>query len=235
MTALVSPGPPGLGSIRLSRVHFPVTALGPGTRLGIWVQGCTLGCPGCMSRDTWDAAGGRSVPISEVATLWRAARDQGATGVTVSGGEPAEQAGELAVLLGQIRCRDEELAADRPGAWPPLDILVFSGLDETPFRARCAGLAGCADAAVLGPFDITRPTDLVWRGSGNQRLVPLTPLGAERYGPYLDATTDSPAMQFVVDADRIWTIGVPRIGDLPALERRLRAHGITAGGVSWRP
>ena len=49
-------------------------------------------------------------------------------------------------------------------------------------------------------FDVTRPTDLVWRGSGNQRLVTFTALGAERYAPYLEAATAAPAMQFVVDA-----------------------------------
>lgn len=220
--------------IRLSRVHFPVTALGPGIRLGIWVQGCRLACPGCMSRDTWDAAGGRSVQVSDVADLWRTARDQGATGVTISGGEPAEQAEEVTRLVRQIRRHDEQLI--RSGSVSqPADVLVFSGLDEAPFRDRCPDLAACADAAVLGPFDITRPTDLVWRGSGNQRLVPLTALGTERFGPFLDAVTDAPAMQFVVEPDRIWTIGVPRIGDLPALERRLRSHGIETGGVSWRP
>src|SRR5882724_6942802 len=137
MTAAAPPGPARPGSMRLSRVYFPVRALGPGTRLGIWVQGCTLGCPGCMSRDTWDVAGGRVVLVSEVVALWRAAREQGATGVTVSGGEPAEQAGEVAELIRQIRRCDDELAAEHPGAWPPLDVLVFSGLDEAPFRHRC--------------------------------------------------------------------------------------------------
>ena len=63
----------------------------------------------------------------------------------------------------------------------------------------------------------------------------FTTLGAERYAPYLEAAAESPAMQFIVDADRIWTIGIPRIGDLPALERRLRDHGVELGRVSWRP
>jgi anaerobic ribonucleoside-triphosphate reductase activating protein len=230
-------------SIRLSRVHFPVTVLGPGTRLGIWVQGCHLACPGCMSRDTWDADGGSSESITGLAGVWRKVRDQGATGLTVSGGEPAEQAGEVAELVHQIRQVDAELTHhgrpqdSRAGAQrrAPLDVLVFSGLDEEQFRAACPALAECADAAILGPFDITQPTDLVWRGSGNQRLVTFTALGTERYAQYLDAATASPAMQFVVDPDRIWTIGIPRIGDLPALERRLREHGVEAGGVSWRP
>ena len=231
-------GSPRHDSIRLSRVHFPVTALGPGTRLGIWVQGCHIGCPGCMSRDTWDAGGGSRESLGDLASLWRRARDQGATGLTISGGEPAEQAGQVADLVRRIRQADAGLTLDartRAEPWAAFDVLVFSGLDEAEFRAACPALTACADAAVLGPFDITRPTDLIWRGSANQCLVTFTALGAERYGPFLEASTASPAMQYVVDADRIWTIGIPRIGDLTALERRLRQHGIAVGGVSWRP
>lgn len=218
-------------TIRLSRVLFPVTALGPGLRLGIWVQGCSLACPGCMSRDTWDPAAGTPVVLDDVVAAWREARAAGAIGVTLSGGEPAEQPDQAAELVRRIRHADARSGTSAP----PLDILVFTGLDETDFAAAAPGLAAVADAAVVGRFDITRPTDLVWRGSGNQRLVILTPLGAERYAPHLDEVTATPAIQFSVAGDRIWTIGVPRIGDLPALERRLREHGIESGGVSWRP
>lgn len=226
---MTGPGGGRSASIQLSRMHFPVTALGPGTRLGVWVQGCRLACPGCMSRDTWDPGGGSRASLDDLVAAWRTAREHGATGLTVSGGEPAEQAGEVAELVRRIR---------RADAGPNLDlfdVLVFSGLTEHEFRAACPALAECADAAMLGRFDITRPTDLIWRGSANQHLVTFTALGAERYAPYLTARTALPAMQFVVDTDRIWTIGIPRVGDLTALERRLRSHGLEVGRASWRP
>ena len=41
--------------IAVNRLHWPVTVLGPGHRVGIWMQGCSIGCPGCVSRDTWPA------------------------------------------------------------------------------------------------------------------------------------------------------------------------------------
>lgn len=230
-------------ALRVSRIHFPVTALGPGPRLGLWVQGCHLACPGCMSRDTWDPYGGDAAAIDDLVAIWRDVRQQGATGLTISGGEPAEQAGQVAELVRRIRDSDAELASaqalpgqqNETGAPEPADVLIFSGLDEDQFLTTCPTLAGYADAAMLGRFDITRPTDLVWRGSANQRLVTFTALGAERYAGYQEATTAAPAMQFLVEEGRIWTIGVPRIGDLPALERSLRAQGIEMGGVSWRP
>ena len=231
------------GALRVSRVHFPVTALGPGTRLGLWVQGCHLACPGCMSRDTWDANGGTSAAIGDLVAVWREVRRQGATGLTISGGEPAEQADEIAELVARIKDADAALWRGQPppdgraspGPLVPMDALIFSGLDEGEFHARCPALADCADAAMLGRFEITQPTELIWRGSGNQQLVTFTALGEERYARFREATTTAPAMQFVVGADRIWTIGIPRIGDLPALERSLRQHGVEVGGVSWRP
>ena len=40
---------------RASRVN------GPGLRAVVWVQGCTIGCHGCESRDTWDPSGGGDI------------------------------------------------------------------------------------------------------------------------------------------------------------------------------
>ena len=58
--------------IRVNRVARPVTVLGPGRRLGLWVQGCSIRCPGCASEDTWDPAAGRDL---EVAALARSLAD----------------------------------------------------------------------------------------------------------------------------------------------------------------
>jgi organic radical activating enzyme len=78
--------------LRVSRIHVPVTALGPGRRVGIWVQGCSIGCAGCMSQDTWDPAGGEPVPVSRILS-WLAGLPGTVTGLTVSGGEPFQQCG----------------------------------------------------------------------------------------------------------------------------------------------
>ena len=52
--------------MRLSRLHHPVTTLGPGRRAGIWFQGCTIRCPGCMSVDTWPRRPERNVTVTSV-------------------------------------------------------------------------------------------------------------------------------------------------------------------------
>ena len=104
--------------IRVAKVHVPVTALGPGRRVGIWLQGCSIGCRECVSQDTWPVAGvATSVHalLSEVVTALRS--DVTLTGVTISGGEPLEQADAVAELCAGLRSSG---ATD-------VDILLYTG------------------------------------------------------------------------------------------------------------
>ncbi|MCO6722975.1 radical SAM protein, partial [Streptomyces sp. Vc714c-19] len=55
--------------VRIGGTHFPLETLGPGRRRGVWVQGCSLACAGCMSRHTWDARGGTRVSVSALREL----------------------------------------------------------------------------------------------------------------------------------------------------------------------
>ena len=84
-------------SINLNRLHFPVTTLGYGQRVAIWMQGCSLHCPGCVSRDTWEHGQGQLEFTALTTTLesWLPQAD----GLTVSGGEPFEQPLALIRLL----------------------------------------------------------------------------------------------------------------------------------------
>ncbi|MDF5757495.1 4Fe-4S single cluster domain-containing protein [Spongiactinospora sp. TRM90649] len=213
--------------LRIRRAHFPVTALGPGTRLGIWVQGCSLACRGCMSRDTWDPNGGRAVRASALAGLWRDALAAGAEGLTVSGGEPLQQPALASFLTRAAAVRDERA----PGA----DILLYTGYEpEELDEDRWSLLAG-ADTVVTGRYVASRPTRLLWRGSANQRMIPLTPLGRDRYAPYLAATADHPPVQVDLDRDGdLLVIGVPPPGTLSRLEHALRAQGTRLRSPSWR-
>ncbi|QKV74891.1 4Fe-4S single cluster domain-containing protein [Amycolatopsis sp. Hca4] len=212
--------------LRISRLHYPVTALGPGRRIGIWTQGCTIACPGCVARDTWPATAQQEVEVSAL-LAWCASLDPASVdGITISGGEPSEQPEALTKLVEGL---DEFRQAHD---W---DILCYTGTEYDVFKKRCPEVPALVDAIMTGPYRAGEPTDLVWRGSANQQLVPTTERGRVRYGPWLDAVTEHPALQVQVDDDRIWMIGVPRRGDLARLRRALDNQGIRLEEASWRP
>ncbi|MEU1177239.1 4Fe-4S single cluster domain-containing protein [Streptomyces sp. NPDC005820] len=216
-------------AVRVADGYFPVETLGPGRRLALWFQGCALACPGCMSRHTWDPAGGRDATVGELLRLWATALERGAEGLTVSGGEPLAQPVALAALL-----RGAGLLRERAGG--TADLLVYTGHepDEVPGKVWEA-LAG-ADAVVTGRFRVAEPTDLVWRGSANQRLVPRTPLGARRYGPHLArAYPPGPRVSLRADGTGTRVYGVPARGELRRLERHLATSGLRLTNPSWRP
>ncbi|MFD6323041.1 4Fe-4S single cluster domain-containing protein [Streptomyces sp. NPDC058442] len=219
---------------RISSTHFPLGTLGPGQRLGIWFQGCALACPGCMSRHTWAPEGGTAEDVSGLLRMWEEALGRGAEGLTVSGGEPLDQAEALTELLvGAARIRDRA-AGGADGA----DLLVYTGYEPDELTAaRRRALRG-ADAVITGRFRVERPTRLVWRGSANQRLRPLTPRGETRYAPHLERESTGGRLQAVVEPGPPAGVrfhGVPLRGELRAVEQGLREAGVTLRGPSWRP
>jgi len=213
--------------LRVSRAHFPVTSLGPGTRLVVWLQGCPLACRGCMSLDTWDPAGGTGISEARLLRLWRDALAAGATGLTISGGEPLAQAAPLTAFL--------QSARTCPTDGPEPDILLYTGYELAELDEEGHAAVAAADAVITGRYEAGQPTRLIWRGSANQRLVPGTPLGAARYAEYLELVPDRAPVQIGVDGERLWVIGVPAPGALPRMERTLRTQGIRFQEAAWRP
>lgn len=209
----------------LAKAHYPVTTLGPGRRAGIWTQGCTIGCPGCLSRDTWPADPRSAIPVATVLGWLRSLGR--VDGVTISGGEPFQQPAALRELLRGIR------------AWAPpgVDVLVYSGYAASRLRRSFGDLLELCDAIVAGPY-IERLNEAIgglrWRGSTNQRIIATSVLGKERYRD-AERGDSTPHIQVSVEDDRILYIGIPRRGDMERLTERLTLSGVHAGEVSWRP
>jgi anaerobic ribonucleoside-triphosphate reductase activating protein len=206
--------------LNLARIHYPVTVLGPGRRIGVWFQGCTIGCSGCMSRDTWDPDAGDSIDTSRLCQLiLDAAAAERLDGVTLSGGEPFQQPVALRELLVALRDR-----------WPAVDVLAYSGYPLARLQREHPGILRLLDAVIAEPFMRGRATDLPWRGSANQSLTLLSPAAVGRYE---DATASPRRLQVGADDESLWVVGIPRRGDLERMRRTLADKGLTLEGVSW--
>lgn len=216
-------------SIALNKAHFPVTVLGPGRRVGLWTQGCGIGCKGCISQDTWASDESRRVDIDALLAWCRAACDDRLDGITVSGGEPFDQPEALLALL-------EALHAWRAELHEPFDILCYSGYPLRRLEAQHGGILALLDALVPEPFVQSLPLGGRWRGSSNQPLVPLSALGRARYGPYVDAPAGDAAkrLQVSVEPRRIWYIGIPDRDDMARVERACAERGLVFVRSSWR-
>lgn len=213
--------------IRVSKAHFPVTVLGPGRRIGIWLQGCSIGCRGCLSMDTWDPAGGAETTIDELLDWCRAVSSKGSfNGVTISGGEPFEQAEALGYLLRALVSWRDEAGLD-------FDILCYSGLPLKRLGREHAPLLNLIDLLCPEPYVEKLSTPVTWRGSSNQPLVAVSERGRRIAAV---AASAAPAKRFQVDVSsgRVWFIGIPHRDDMARLEQLAAARGLELTGVSWR-
>ena len=151
----ISPRP----TLRLHAVLPLTLANGPGRRFGVWVQGCRLGCPGCFNPETHDPSGGYPVEVRDLLRQIASAGGE-VEGVTVSGGEPLEQAGALRAFLSALK------------AETGLSVVLFSGFTREEIEARPDGPAILArtDVLVAGPFEAARRLGRGLRGSDNQAV-----------------------------------------------------------------
>ena len=199
----------------ISRVHYPIHSLGPGSRLGIWFQGCSIRCKGCISTDTWDEA----VADIEIKDLidrirpWLIACE----GITISGGEPFNQPEGLIGLVKAIKKIRN------------IDILVYSGHPFERIASVLEDMEGLVDVVISDPFLVSEKQTLALRGSDNQRMTLLTPLGQERFGgtDRLRNTEDDRLDLMMDENGSAWMAGIPKRGDLTRLKDLLNAEGHT--------
>ena len=200
--------------IGLNRVHFPVTALGPGRRIGIWLQGCSIRCPGCMSLDTWSPAQTK-IAVADVLDrilAWLPDAD----GITISGGEPFDQPHALLALLSGLRTA-------QCGS-----ILVYSGYPLRTLTERHPAVLALIDVLISEPFDAACDEPVLLRGSSNQKVTCLTGRGIEMWQAAVSGGEVAPAIDVVVGDDgELWLAGIPRPGDLDRLSRALARNGMS--------
>jgi anaerobic ribonucleoside-triphosphate reductase activating protein len=202
-------------NLYISRFHYPVTTLGFGRRVGIWFQGCSIRCPGCISRDTWEFAKGQTSIGAVVESVAPWLKD--ADGLTISGGEPFDQPEALIALLDNLK------------PFTTGDILVYSGYSWEKIRAllpQCPQI----DVLISDPFIESAPHTRKLRGSDNQTMHLLTELAEVRYGQLRDATRDESdkALDLFFDSKGdAWMVGIPSRNALREIGATLKVAGFT--------
>jgi len=144
------------------------TALGPGLRAVIWLQGCHLRCAGCVSPGYQPVKAASLVTVKDLAAL--IANQQAINGVTFSGGEPMLQAAGLARLAALLK-------AERP----QLNFIAYTGysladLRQGPQAEIFEGLLQHLDVLIDGPYlQALDNGSHGLKGSANQVVHHLSP------------------------------------------------------------
>jgi len=186
-------------------------ANGPGVRAVVWTQGCSKHCPGCRNPLTHSHEPHTLVEPEQLAEAIAAI--PGIEGLTVSGGEPFEQASAVARLCRAVR---------QSG----LSVMVFTGWTYQGIRSSrdraVKLLLDQVDILIDGPFiqELADPK-LRWRGSSNQKVWFLT----DRYGPEVLESADHTQIEVRLDeAGPLQITGFAEDADLGLLAHRLAAE-----------
>lgn len=173
-------------------ICFPVTSLGPGKRLAIWVSGCPRACPGCITPELQNPHNGKDISVKSLAHFiepYLATAD----GITISGGEPFAtfQRADLICFNSIIKslCRD---------------ILVYTGFTLSQLPRECLKNI---TALIDGPYikekttNGTRPY-----GSFNQSLTVFEKEFNHRYEQWIKSYT--PSVQTFPSGKGLYSVGI---------------------------
>ena len=179
--------------LNVSKTMSHSRANGPGVRAVIWVQGCTIGCPGCYNAFT-HVHEQRTLATPGIIAEWVSSLD-GIEGVSFSGGEPFEQAKAVRAVIVALREKN-----------PDLTFFSFSGFTLAELRnsknKEVLDLLSELDLLCAGPYiHKLRETNLLWRGSSNQKLHYLTKAYCE--GQENEWVHSSPVEEFCFDGETI--------------------------------
>lgn len=184
--------------VSLARLYYPVKVLGPGNRVGIWLNGCDKACPGCISPDLQYYDESKEVLVEDIKAMLDRIHAR-IDGFTISGGEPFYRPEGLRALV-EFLARIHE------------DILIFSGYTLEELRNKknedVDAVLGLCAALIDGPYIKNLNDNRGLRGSSNQRIIVF------KYSEkYLGLETQERGLQNVVYGNGVLTIGIPTGGE----------------------
>lgn len=142
--------------VYINCVLYPVKTLGPGDRVGIWFQGCDIKCKGCMSKHTWKI---NNEFLTTTGEVLKEVKESGLNKVTISGGEPFQQADALKEILKGLK----EIGIE--------DVIVYSGMKKEQILKNHKWIKDLCSLLISEPFIESKPSKMIWKGSENQQAT----------------------------------------------------------------
>ncbi len=186
-------------SVLINLIYAPVLTLGPGIRVGVWFQGCSIRCKGCISKHTWEFDKKYKKTISQVIDQINYYSEiYNTKSITISGGEPFDQNSSLYILLKKLK----ELKFN--------DILLYSGYKFNYLQKNYGDILKYIDVLIDGPFIESKKTNKIYKGSNNQRMYILNKSLSPIYQEYKKQLKNN-KLQVITKDNEIYLIGIPDI------------------------
>lgn len=202
-------------AVNIARILYPVRALGPGDRLGIWLAGCPRRCPGCSNPELWQAQAGQALSQERLQELlWPFLSREDLGGVVVTGGDPFFQADVLLPLLAYL---DQSVP----------DILVYTGYTYQQLLHLGKSARACLQhigVLIDGPYRQEENDGHPLKGSANQQVYFLRPELRPRYEAYLEGPSH-PVQNFTMKHGII-SVGIHRRDFADAVAQQAKKKGI---------
>ena len=154
-------------------IKFYDIADGPGVRVTLFVSGCRHHCKGCFQPQTWAFDYGQLFTADTLQEILDGLKPDYIQGLTLLGGEPFEPENQAVLVRVLKKVRE---------VYPNKDIWCYTGYtydrDLMPggsvYTEYTDDMLSCIDMIVDGEFvEELKDITLLFRGSSNQRLIPL--------------------------------------------------------------
>lgn len=197
---------------QLNKIQYPVYNLGEGKRIGIWVQGCSLGCNGCLNKTLWPKKGGKSLSVIDIFN-WVAKIHKEFDGITITGGEPFQQYEQLIAFIHLIKTKTN------------LSIHCFTGyyLNELQEKFPDKLFLKYIDVLVDGRYIEEQTENTNIKGSYNQIVYRIID------GVATKVKTSKSTKKWSINVNndnRIYMAGIPKKDELKNLSLELLKQGI---------
>lgn len=160
----------------VERILYPVTVLGPGKRIGVWLQGCIHKCDKCINKELWSQKEQNFIPCDVLYECMKKVYETNQVdGITFTGGDPLLQSEELLELVKKIK-QDK------------LEILVYTGYEQKDIQKMDRGreLLDNIDVLIDGKYiDELNIDNLALRGSSNQNIIIMNNSIKDKYETYI--------------------------------------------------
>lgn len=181
--------------ISLARIYYPVMVLGPGKRVGIWLNGCMRNCPGCISPEMKVYDTTKEMSINDIIDFVQKI-NKPIEGFTISGGEPFFRPQSLNELVCRLSAIND-------------DILIYTGYTMKELKEKKDHnienvLTNCA-AIIDGPYIMDLDDNGALRGSSNQKCWIFK--HQEKYSLFKPKERE---LQTVVAGEKVISIGIPK-------------------------